>query len=137
MPKRSLLVALTEGRCPRCRQGKMFQYTSVAPNKFSQVNTHCHHCGLKFEVEPGFWFGAMYVSYALTTGLLLVITFLLYHLADDPSLTVYGIVIAVSVLALVPFTFRLSRILYLHAFGGVPYNPSLAEAPSKDVKPIK
>lgn len=30
---------------------------------------HCPECGLSFMPEPGFYYGAMYVSYALTIAL--------------------------------------------------------------------
>ena len=30
---------------------------------------NCSHCNLKYEIEPGFFYGAMYVSYALAIGL--------------------------------------------------------------------
>ena len=81
----------------------------------------CPYCGQKFEVEPGFFIGAMYVSYAMSVGLLLTSGLVLYHLFDDPELWVYLTVVTLLVISFLPFMFRYSRVLYLYWFGGVNY----------------
>ena len=68
------------------------------------MNAECSHCGLHFEVEPGFFIGAMYVSYAFSLGIIATL--------------------------LVPFSFRYARTIFLHLFGGVDYSSSMAEAKS-------
>ena len=40
--------------------------------------------GLAFEPEPGFYIGAMYISYAFTTGIVLMVGLLVYHTAGRP-----------------------------------------------------
>jgi hypothetical protein len=39
---------------------------------------YCSVCGLKFNPEPGFYTGAMYVSYGLSVSLFIVTFFTLY-----------------------------------------------------------
>lgn len=117
------MTALLEGRCPRCRKGKIFQYPATRLFKFNIMNRECPVCGLLLEPEPGFYQGAMYVSYAFTLVFITLISFILYFFAGDPSEWVYiGVVIAVM-LALVPFNYRYSRILFLYLFGGNKYDP--------------
>jgi uncharacterized protein (DUF983 family) len=87
---------------------------------------HCTHCGLRFEVEPGFWYGAMYVSYALTTGVVLVMGLVLYHFFNDPPTWVYIASVAAIIILAMPYVFRVSRILYLYLFSGVGYNEQMA-----------
>lgn len=124
MSKESGLSAVIKGKCPRCREGEMFAHGPFDVKHFSQMNERCASCGFRFEKEPGFFYGAMYVSYAFAVGLLLVVTAALYVLFDDPGLIVYiSSVIGLS-LILYPFNFRFSRIIFLHAFGGVKYDPS-------------
>ena len=117
------MTALLEGKCPRCRQGDMFTYPASRILKFNVMNKECPVCGVRLEPEPGFYQGAMYVSYAFTIAFIIMISFILYFFAGDPSEWIYiGVVIAVM-LILVPFNYRYSRILFLYMFGGIKYNP--------------
>lgn len=77
-----------------------------------------------FEQEPGFFFGAMYVSYVFTVSILFTIAFVLYYGFDDPAYWVYVVAIPAVVFLLLPLSFRYSRVLYLYAFGGIRYNPA-------------
>ena len=61
---------MLRNRCPQCGQTHLF----VEPNAYklrSTAHMHkgCAACGEDFEREPGFYFGAAYVSYALTVAL--------------------------------------------------------------------
>lgn len=123
MAKRSKLLAIAGGKCPRCREGNMFKYSLLHVHKFEKMHKNCPVCDLHFEREPGFFFGAMYVSYAMTMAILLATAFVLYYFFNDPELVVYVVSVPVIVLLCLPFIFRFSRILYLHAFGGVSYDP--------------
>ena len=118
---KGLIVAILQEKCPRCREGNMFESSLFNISKFSNMNETCPHCNQKFEVEPGFFIGAMYVSYAMSVGLFLVTGMALYHLFDDPELWVYLTVITILVIVLLPVLYRYSRVLYLYWFGGVHY----------------
>jgi uncharacterized protein (DUF983 family) len=126
MAEKSLLIGLLNGKCPRCREGEMFAHPITKLSKFNKMNEFCPHCGRRLEPEPGFYQGAMYVGYGFTLAVILIVGLLLYLLAN-PSDTVYiGTVIAVMVL-LVPVNYRYSRIIYLYAFGGIKYDPTLSK----------
>jgi len=124
MSKKSGLYAILNHKCPRCRQGDLFKYSLLSkPHKFTATHKTCPKCQLIFEREPGFFFGAMYVSYGLTMGVLLATAFILYNFFGDPDLVVYITAVPLIVLLLLPVIFRYSRTLYLHGFGGVKYDP--------------
>ncbi|MEK6478859.1 DUF983 domain-containing protein [Catalinimonas sp. 4WD22] len=107
----------------------MFKYSLIEkPHHFTATNKTCPHCQLIFEREPGFFFGAMYVSYALTMGVLLATAFVLYNVFGDPDLWVYIVTVPLIVLLLLPVIFRYSRTLYLHGFGGISYENKYAES---------
>ena len=55
-------------RCPRCRTGNIFPYSVF--RGFPRMHERCPACGLKFEREPGYFLGAMYVSYGLGIGII-------------------------------------------------------------------
>ena len=128
MQRKSAGYAILNHKCPRCRTGDIFRYSIFQkPAKFTSTHKNCPHCGLQYEREPGFFFGAMYVSYALTMSVLLGTAFILYNFFGDPELTVYIITVPIVVLLLLPVIFRYSRTIYLHSFGGVRYDPGLAD----------
>lgn len=87
------------------------------------MHEHCPCCNLRYSVEPGFFIGAMYVSYAAVVALNIVIGFGLYLLVDPP-VWIYAISVGIAVIALLPAIFRSSRVLFLYWFGGVVYNPA-------------
>lgn len=127
MQKKSLLSAILNHKCPRCREGDIYQYSlAEKPQSFTATHKTCPHCQLIFEREPGFFFGAMYVSYAFTMGVLLTTAFILYNFFDDPELIVYITAVPAIVIILLPVIFRYSRTLFLYGFGGVSYDEQYA-----------
>jgi uncharacterized protein (DUF983 family) len=123
--RKSLASALPKGKCPRCREGQMFIYPVSKLPGFNKMNEYCLHCGVRFEPEPGFYQGAMYVGYAFTILVILVIGLSLYFLANPSDAVYIGTVIGVMVL-IAPLNYRYSRIFYLYFFGGIKYDPSLS-----------
>ena len=117
--------AVFGGLCPRCRQGKIFQTPLYALISFGKMNEFCPHCRLRFEVEPGYFIGAMYVSYAFSGGLALIIGFVLFYFANNPDGWVYSLVISVAVVIISAINFRLSRVIWLHYVAGIRYNSAL------------
>lgn len=120
MPSKSLLSAILWGKCPHCRTGKIFNHSPVSLH-FADMNPMCPHCGVSFMPEPGFYIGAMYISYAFNVVLLVAIGISLYLFTDAPE-WVFIVSIIFSSFAFIPFTFRYSRIIFLHAFGGLKYD---------------
>lgn len=89
------------------------------------MNSHCERCGVMFEPEPGFYFGAMFVSYAFSVMLFVAIGLAVYFLWD-PADWVYLVAIGSGAVLFTPFSFRYSRILFLYFFGGIHFDPSSA-----------
>ena len=79
------------------------------------MNQTCPVCGHRFEREPGFFQGAMYVSYALGIGEAFVLVLLAMAFLT-PRIGLFGTVACVLVahVALVPALFRYSRVLWAH-----------------------
>ncbi len=100
------LGAILALRCPRCLQGPVWR-------RFLSMSVACPVCGLVFEREPGYFTGAMVVSYALAVPVLGAIVIGLMTLGGLDA--VFALVIGdLAYLALVPFIFRYSRVLWLH-----------------------
>jgi len=121
LKKGSKLNSILTGSCPRCQNESM--YLDKNPLHFSKIlkmNENCSHCGLKYQMEPSFFYGAMYVSYALNVALS-VAAFVISYLIIHSSLKVAFISIIISNIVLFPFVLRWSRNIYINLF--VSYNP--------------
>ena len=82
------------------------------------MNKNCSVCHATFMPEPGFYFGALYVSYAFTIVFFITIWLILYLIAD-PADWVYIVTIVLTSILFIPFSFRYSRILFLYWFGRI------------------
>jgi hypothetical protein len=82
---------------------------------------------VRLEPEPGFYQGAMYVSYGFTILVMIIISFILYYFAGNPADWIYIVVMIGVMIILVPLNFRYSRILFLYLFGGLKYDPRLSK----------
>lgn len=127
-PKPNYFWSLFTARCPRCRRGNMFKnknpYKKLGLNYILDMYDHCPVCHQKFELEPGFWYGTGYVSYALAVAFS-VFTFLVWWLiigisVNDNRVLYWLIFNGVSLAILQPWLMRLSRVIYLNFF--VKYN---------------
>ena len=121
----STVSALLQLRCPRCHTGLLFTHPALSTS-FMEMPEACPVCRQTYEPEPGFYYGAMYISSGFSTGILLAVGFLLFYLAHDPPLWVYITTVAVAVLSVTPLLFRYSRAVMLYAFGGARFDRSYA-----------
>ncbi len=111
------LAHILQNRCPNCHQGKVFADKSFFFSLgFPKMNSHCSHCHTKFEKEPGYFFGAMFVNYGLTVGeaiLTYAIASQFFEKSFDQRIL---LIIALVILTLVSFNIRLSRMIWIYAF---------------------
>ncbi|MCC7298836.1 MAG: DUF983 domain-containing protein [Bacteroidia bacterium] len=98
-------------KCPRCGQEKVFQYSPFHITKFTSTKDGCGNCKLNYNPEPGFFFGAMYWSYAMLVGLIVTLS-IVFSMVGLFDYAVY--LIPVSIILLLPFIFRYSRMLMLY-----------------------
>jgi uncharacterized protein (DUF983 family) len=126
LKKGSKLFSVFKGKCPVCHEGKVFTYKNVFhPQKFDKMEERCDKCNHKYEIEVGFFYGAMYVAYALTVAISVatfVITYLIYN---DTPYWVYIINILAVLVILAPFNFRAGRLIWMNLFSK--YNPDAIE----------
>lgn len=111
------IFSLLRGKCPKCETGEVF---SDKGNLFlfrtPVMHENCPHCGHKFEREPGYFFGAMYVSYALTVAEAVAV-FLVWELFMSGQYDYRVIALILLPQLLLWFVnFRLSRIIWMYFF---------------------
>jgi uncharacterized protein (DUF983 family) len=120
METKSYRKALFSGKCPACRDGDIFKYPLKRIGSFAAMHKECPVCGAGFEPEPGFYFGSMFITYAFNVALVVVTGVLLYYFWELPE-WLFLTLVGVLALATMPYSFRLSRTLWLYWFGGLRY----------------
>ncbi len=124
-------------RCPRCRRGDMFKnsnpFKKLSLKYILDMHEDCPVCRQKFDLEPGFWYGTGYVSYALMVALsatTFVAWWVLIGISTDDNRIMYWLIFnAVLIVILQPWFMRLSRVIYLNFF--VSYNENYDKEKSK------
>ncbi|NQZ77627.1 MAG: DUF983 domain-containing protein [Ekhidna sp.] len=111
-------------QCPRCRQGKLFVSAPYNLKSFAKMHERCPCCDLKYEQEPGFFYGALYVSYALQVAIFATISVALAVLVPDAPLSWYLIGVTGAAFMLFPLVIRISRSIWIHIF--VKYDEAIA-----------
>ncbi|RPG69750.1 MAG: DUF983 domain-containing protein [Flavobacteriaceae bacterium TMED120] len=70
-------------KCPVCHKGEFLQTQPRFFFKLIRVRESCTNCKTRFKIEPSFYYGSMYVSYALGVFLMMATT-LVYWLSSNP-----------------------------------------------------
>lgn len=122
--KGTKLYSIFTMKCPKCHEGPLFISKAAYSRKMGAMHKTCSHCGERFEPEPGFYFGAAYVSYALTVALwvawyVAILTFealgfYTFSFQEDAvTFLVGGIVLLI---VLLPLIYRFSRSIWINMF---------------------
>lgn len=115
LKKGSKLYSVLNNKCPQCHEGDFFVHRCTLKLKNNlKIHEKCEVCGLKYMIEPSFFYGAMYVSYALTVALAVAIFVIGYLL--HLGLMASFIAIFVLLIALNPLIMRISRLIYINMF---------------------
>ena len=110
------IISMLLNKCPRCHHGDVFtEKNPYTLGKIFSMHETCSHCGLKYEKEPSFFYGAMYVSYALTSGWF-TIWFVLYNYVLNIDTLTFAIAMVGLIIILSPLTIRWSRLIWLNFF---------------------
>ena len=115
--------AALHAKCPKCRRGDMFS-TPTYGFSSQKMNERCAHCGFTFEIEPGYFYVAMFVSYAFNIAEMVTVAVAISVLTGSHNPWVYvGALLGISVI-LSPFNFRYSRVVLLYWLTpGLHYDP--------------
>ncbi len=116
--------AFLKFKCPKCRRGKMFTHSVFNLRKFQEMNSRCPVCQVNFEPETGFYWGAMYISYAISVAMSITLAVAI-RLIFGPGLdiNVYIVSIIAIMILFAPMSFRLSRAILLHGVANIKYDP--------------
>ena len=111
-------------KCPRCHEGDLFETGSFSFQKSFEMPEHCPNCGQKYFLGPGFYYGAMFISYIITAFYALFLTGLLILVGGIHWQTAFFIMLATMVILFVWF-FRVARAIWINF--NVKYEPGVRE----------
>lgn len=122
--KQNFLLSVLSMRCPRCRRGQMFKdnnpYRKLTLKYIFDMHDNCPVCQQKFDLEPGFWYGTGYVSYALAVAISVstfVAWLVLIGVSTEDNRIFYWLVLNTVILVIIqPWLMRLSRAIYICFF---------------------
>jgi uncharacterized protein (DUF983 family) len=119
MKKLQTIRDILDTRCPKCRKENMFIHRALKLQKMLKMHAKCPKCGQNFIPEPGFYFGAMYFSYAINVALMTTFG-VAYEVVFDPDNVLYTLLsVLLPPLLLAPWNFRISRAIMLYTLGNV------------------
>ena len=103
-------------RCPQCHKGKFLKTFVYDLSRFTAVRNQCDCCGLKYRLEPSFYFGSMYVAYAVGVALMVIITLISYVISSTFSFLTTFVSICIVMVLLGPYINALSKIIWANMF---------------------
>lgn len=107
----SRFYSFLQCKCPRCGVDKVFVYNAFKINGFAEIKDFCSHCRLNYFPETGFYFGAMYWSYAMLVAMIVILSLVLSWVGLFAH-AVY--IIPAVIILLLPVILRYSRMLMLY-----------------------
>lgn len=114
--KGSKLYSIFFLKCPRCHEGQFLESHPYNLSNFNRVRETCPSCGLKYKIEPSFYYGSMYVSYGVGVAVGVAVFVLL---------TLFGIVLSVgglfaaivgALIVLMPWIGAVSKSIWANLF---------------------
>ncbi|WOD44198.1 DUF983 domain-containing protein [Hwangdonia lutea] len=123
--KGSKLYSIFTGTCPKCHEEPMFKNKNpyILTEALSMHET-CSNCGTKYKIEPSFFYGSMYVSYAVGIAFAtaaFVVSFFIFN----ASIHNVFIAIIATLIVFMPVILRLSRNIWINLF--IHYDKNLAK----------
>jgi uncharacterized protein (DUF983 family) len=122
--KGTKLYSIFSGSCPVCQEESMYKDKNPYHlSRLFEMNTRCSTCGTKYKMEPSFFFGAMYVSYAVGIAFAAAAFVVSYYFLNLSLLNTF-IGIVLTLVIFLPVIVRWSRNIWINFFFS--YDPDKA-----------
>jgi len=122
--KGSKAYSIFNFKCPKCHEGDLYETPTFSFRRPFDMPDQCPYCGQNYNPEPGFYYGAMFVSYIFTAWFCMLFVMFFHWVLDWSIAASFGLLIAVCALFFV-YIFRLARAIWLNIT--FRYDPTQAE----------
>ncbi|AVR44424.1 DUF983 domain-containing protein [Christiangramia fulva] len=114
--KGTKLYSIITGTCPVCHEESMyFEDNPYKLGKVFKMHERCSNCGTKYKMEPSFFYGAMYVSYAVGIAFAVAAFIISYFFFGSGPLTAFFAIVG-TLIVFMPVIMRLSRNIWINFF---------------------
>lgn len=108
-------------KCPKCHEGQLFETGTWSFQKPFDMHDRCPHCNENYMPEPGFYYGAMFLSYIFTAFFSLGFVFFFHWVLLWSTGASFAFLIFILAVFFV-WIFRISRAVWINMI--VHYHPS-------------
>jgi uncharacterized protein (DUF983 family) len=125
LSKGSKLYSILFNKCPKCHTGNFWASDNPFKNMFFSTENSCktcENCSLDYELEIGFWYGSMYVSYAISVAVMLLFWSLTTFLFSTITTFNEILIIVIAIILVSPLNYHVSRLIWINFF--VKYIPN-------------
>ncbi|MFN4950655.1 MAG: DUF983 domain-containing protein [Flavobacteriales bacterium] len=116
MKKGSKLYSIATMTCPQCQESHMMVANPYRFSTMGEVKDKCEVCGLDLKPEPGFYYGAMYVSYALGVAVFVSIWASCNWFFDNVGVWTQISLVLIALIGLGPYLYALSKVIWANFF---------------------
>ncbi|MFZ9004776.1 MAG: DUF983 domain-containing protein [Robiginitalea sp.] len=114
--KGSKLYSILLLKCPRCHEGPFLYKHPYNLGSMNRVRERCPKCGLKYKIEPSFYYGSMYVSYGVGVAVAVAVYLLILIFGLDLGIGgIFGSIVTALVL-LMPYIGAVSKLIWANFF---------------------
>lgn len=122
------IYSIITGACPKCHEESMYENKNpYALSDVQKMYERCSNCNTKYKIEPSFFYGSMYVSYAVGIVFAVAAFVISYFIFGADKFTAFMFIVA-TLVVLLPIILRLSRNIWINLF--MSYDKSLAKRKS-------
>jgi uncharacterized protein (DUF983 family) len=116
MKKGSKLYSIATMTCPQCQESHMMVANPYRFSTMGEVKDKCEVCGLDLKPEPGFYYGAMYVSYGLGVAIFVTIWASCNLFFDNVGVWTQISLVLIALIGLGPYLYALSKVIWANIF---------------------
>lgn len=114
--KGNKLYSILKFKCPQCHEGAFLERKIYDFSAFTKVRKACPICQVNYHVEPSFYYGSMYVAYALGVAIMVAVIVLNLLLFETFSFVrTFGMVVA-GVIITAPLMNAMAKIIWANFF---------------------
>lgn len=114
---RGKLFSILRFKCPHCHEGEFFvDRNPYHLRQAGELLDRCPVCQRKYEPEPGFYYGGMYVAYAFGVAVFATIYTAMIILFPNAPLWLDATLVIVAIVALAPWLYALSKTTWANLF---------------------
>lgn len=112
-------------KCPRCHDGDLFETNTFSFQKPFDMYDRCPTCQQNYMPEPGFYYGAMFISYIFMAWFCIGFVALFHWVLGWSTAASFALLIAFCAVFFV-YIFRLARSIWINI--NVKYDPNVSRS---------